>query len=175
MTVTPARADPTRPEVSDDHERPSTRKDHAHGMDGNEADGRSRADRRSGLSARLRVEWITLALSSLIVLTPVALTTYLHVTSSRESASVEVEAQLAEVYQVGSRYYLPVTVRNTGGQTGEDVRVRIVMTAVTGQQESAELLIAFLSSGGSSRGVAAFTSDPRHGQITAGVVSFLEP
>ena len=175
MTVRPAPADPTRPEAPDDRERPSTRHDRAAGADEKEGDVRTRADRTSGLAARLRVEWITLALSSLIVLTPVALTTYLHVTRSRESASVEVEAQLAEVYQVGSRYYLPVTVRNTGGQTGEDVRVRIVMTAVAGQQESAELLIAFLSSGGSSRGVAAFTSDPRHGQISAGVVSFLEP
>jgi uncharacterized protein (TIGR02588 family) len=175
MTVPPALANPTRPEDPDDHERPSTPQDRVDAADAKEGVGRTRADRPSGLSARLRVEWITLALSSLIVLTPVALTTYLHVTRSRESASVEVEAQLAEVYQVGSRYYLPVTVRNTGGQTGEDVRVRIVITAVAGQQESAELLIAFLSSGGSSRGVAAFTSDPRHGQIAAGVVSFLEP
>ena len=41
--------------------------------------------------------------------------------------------------------------------------------------EAYELLIAFLSSGGSICGVAAFTSDPRHGQISAGVVSFLAP
>lgn len=173
--MTPTRAELTCPEAPDAHERLSTCQDRADGAAGNEGDGRTRADRPARLAARLRVEWITLALSSLIVLTPVVLTTYLHVTRSRESASVAVEAQLAEVYQVGSRYYLPVTVRNTGGQTGADVRVRIVMTAVAGEQESAELLFAFLSSGGSSRGVAAFTSDPRHGQISAGVVSFLEP
>jgi uncharacterized protein (TIGR02588 family) len=118
---------------------------------------------------------ITLALSTLIVVAVVGVTTYLHVTRPHSPAAVEVEPHLAEVYQAGGRFYLPMTIRNTGGTTGEDVRVRAAVTDGSGQQESAEVLIPFLAGGGSSRAVASFASDPRQGQISASAVSFLEP
>jgi uncharacterized protein (TIGR02588 family) len=120
-------------------------------------------------------EWITLGISSLIVLGLIGLTTYFHLTASTAPATVEVEPRLSDVYRAGSRYYLPVTVRNTGGETGEDVRIRVSVTDRSGRQEAAEVIVTFLAGGGASHATAAFGSDPREGQVEAVVVSYLEP
>ena len=109
------------------------------------------------------------------MLSLIGLTTYFYLTGSNAPAAVEVEPRLAETYQAGSRYYLPLTVRNTGGETGEEIRIRVSVTDPSGRQEAAEVMITFLAGGGSSRAVAAFGSDPRQGQVEAVVVSYLEP
>jgi uncharacterized protein (TIGR02588 family) len=148
------------------------------------ADDRPPGDRHHGRAApheaarqgpRSSAEWITLAISSLIVLGLFGVTTYFYLTGSELPAIVEVEARLAETYQAGSRFYLPVTVHNGGGATGEEVRVRVTLTDTTGRQEAAEIMVQFLAGGGSSRAVVAFGSDPRQGQVDAVVVSYLEP
>lgn len=168
MAVTPAPAKPSRTEDRADNEQQSSRRRNRDG-------GRARKHRGAGSDTRSKAEWITLGISVLIVLSVVALTTYLYVTRTVSPAAMEVETHLNEVYRAGSRFYLPLTISNTGGTTGEDVRVRVAVTDPAGQQESAEVLIPFLAGGGSSRAVAAFASDPRYGQISAAVVSYLEP
>jgi uncharacterized protein (TIGR02588 family) len=144
-----------------------------------QADAPSRGDRQHGRAARhgprSSAEWITLAISSLIVLGLFGVTTYFYLIGSDLPAIMEVEPRLAETYQAGSRFYLPVTVHNRGGATGEEVRVRMTLTDAAGRQEAAEVMVQFLAGGGSSRAVVAFGSDPRQGQVDAGVVSFLEP
>ena len=136
-----------------------------------------RAPEREAGRTKLRTmaEWVTLAVSTLIVVGLIALTAYFYVTSPSTPAAVEVEPRLAETYQSGSRYYLPLTVRNTGGETGEEVRIRVSVTDASGRQEAAEVMIQFLAGGGSSKAVAAFGTDPRQGQVEAVVVSYLEP
>jgi uncharacterized protein (TIGR02588 family) len=146
-------------------------------------DGSRRRSRGTSSSGRRDVntgpgstaEWITLAISSLIVLSLIGLTSYFYLTGSTAPATVEIEPRLAETYRAGSRYYLPLTIRNTGGETGEEIRLRVSVTDASGRQEAAEVMIQFLAGGGSSRAVAAFGSDPRQGQVEAVVVSYLEP
>jgi uncharacterized protein (TIGR02588 family) len=137
----------------------------------------TRASKRRDASSEPRstAEWVTLAISSLILLGLFGLTTYFYLTGSTAPATVEVEPRLAETYQAGSRFYLPLTIRNTGGETGEEVRVRVSVTDRSGRQEAAEVMVTFLAGGGSSKAVAAFGSDPRQGQVEAVVVSYLEP
>ena len=120
-------------------------------------------------------EWITLAISSLFVVGLIGLTSYFYVTTPDTPAAVEVETRPSETYQAGNRFYLPLTIRNTGGETGEEVRIRVSLTDTSGRQESAEIMVAFLAGGASSKAVAAFGSDPRQGQVEAVVVSYLEP
>jgi uncharacterized protein (TIGR02588 family) len=134
-----------------------------------------RMGRRKPPDTRSAAEWITLAISSLIVGALVTLTSYFYLTDSSAPASIEVEPRLAETFQSGTRFSVPVAVRNHGGETGEDVKVRVTLTTPGGQQETAEWQVAFLSGGGTSHGVAVFGSDPRQGQLDAGVVSYLEP
>ena len=139
--------------------------------------GERSADRQEGGPKKLRTtaEWVTLAISTLIVVGLIALTAYFYVTSPNTPAAVEVEPRPAETYQSGSRFYLPLTIRNTGGETGEEVRVRVSVTDSSGRQEAAEVMIQFLAGGGSSKAVAAFGTDPRQGRVEAVVVSYLEP
>jgi uncharacterized protein (TIGR02588 family) len=120
-------------------------------------------------------EWVTLAVSSLLVLGLVALTSYLYLTASTDPAAVTVQPSLSDVYQAGNRFYLPVTVLNSGGKTAEEVRLRVTLTDAAGHTETSDFQIQFLAGGGSNRAVAAFGSDPRQGQLDAAVVSFLEP
>jgi uncharacterized protein (TIGR02588 family) len=102
-------------------------------------------------------------------------TTYFYLTASDAPVAVQVEPRPAEVYQAGDRFYLPISVHNRGGQTGTDVRVRVSLNGTNGPQESAEVLVNFLAGGGTSKAVVSFVSDPRQGQIEAGVTSYLEP
>jgi uncharacterized protein (TIGR02588 family) len=134
-----------------------------------------RGGRRKPADSRSTAEWVTLAISLLIVGALVALTSYFYLTESAAPASMEAEPRLAETFQSGSRFSVPVVVRNQGGATGEDVKVRVTLTDPEGRQETAEWQIAFLSGGGMSHGVAVFGTDPRQGQLEAGVVSYLEP
>lgn len=126
-------------------------------------------------SGRSLAEWVTLAVSSLLVMGLIGATTWLHWTASSDPPAMMVETQTAEAYGAGGRFYLPVTVWNTGGLTAEEVRVRIVLTDGAGRTETAGFQVQFLAGGGSERGVVSFGSDPRQGQIEAVVESFLEP
>ena len=78
-------------------------------------------------------------------------------------------------YQVGSRYYLPVKIRNVGGETREEVRLPGSVTDPSGGQEATAVVIDLLARGGPRRGVAAFRGDPPQGQVQGVVVSYLEP
>jgi uncharacterized protein (TIGR02588 family) len=135
----------------------------------------ARTNGQSAGSERSSAEWVTLAVSSLIVLGLIAVTTYFYLTASDAPVAVQVEPRMAETYRVGDRFYLPISVRNRGGQTGTDVRVRVSLTGSDGRQESAEVLVNFLAGGGTSKAVVSFGSDPRQGQLEAGVTSYLEP
>lgn len=142
---------------------------------GGRQDDHNRHIGRRDVKSRSAAEWITLGISVLIVAGVVGLTTYFYLSSANGPAVLTVEPRAEETYDAGGRYYLPITVRNGGEATAEDVRVRISVADPSGRQESAEVLVQFLAGGGSSRAVASFGSDPRTGQVEAVAVSYLEP
>ena len=131
--------------------------------------------RDPGTGSRSAAEWITLSISAFIVLALIGLTSYFSLTAPGTPAQVEVEPRLAETRPAGTHFYLPIVVRNTGGETGEEVRIRVTLTDPAGRAEESELLFQFLAGGSSARAVVAFTSDPRLGNLQAGVISYLEP
>ncbi|MGE3268287.1 MAG: hypothetical protein AB7P40_06035 [Chloroflexota bacterium] len=132
-------------------------------------------ERQASGGGRSVAEWATLGLSSLIVAGLVGLTLYFFVTAPTDPAKVAVDLRLTELYEADGRFYVPVTIRNTGGQTAQDALVRVTLTDPAGHAETGELQVEFLAGGGSSRGVVSFGADPRQGQLAAGLVSFLEP
>jgi len=164
----------TRPEASQDAPDTRTSQDDGRSNDRGRPDGQKSKRRQQGSDSTTAAEWVTLGISSTIVIGLIALTTYFYMIASTDPVMVEVEPRPAEVYQAGDRFYLPITVRNRGGETGEEVRVRVTLTGAAGRQE-ADLMFQFLAGGGTTRAVVAFASDPRQGQIEAGVVSYLEP
>ena len=124
---------------------------------------------------RSTAELVTFAISALIVLVIVGLTTYFHLTGGSDPAIIDVRADLERTYRGGERYYVPVRVANAGQTTAEDVRVTVSLIDDRGERESAGLELRFLPGGASSRGVVSFRSDPRQGQLSIEGVSYLEP
>ncbi|MBX5445196.1 hypothetical protein [Sphaerobacter sp.] len=124
---------------------------------------------------RTTVEWITLGISLLIVATVIGLIVYAYVTRGSTPPIIDASAPVDRVRQVQDRYYLPIEVRNSGGQTAKDVRVAISLTTPDGRTETAEVLIDFLAGDETAQATAVFTHDPRQGTVTVGVISYLAP
>ena len=141
--------------------------------DGAQADGKGERDARQG--GRSTAELVTFAISALIVLAVVGLTTYLHLTGGSGPAVIDVQPEMERVYRGGERFYVPVRIANTGQTTAEDVRVTVAVTDPQGRQESAGLELRFLPAGASGRGVVSFRSDPSLGRLSVEGVSYLEP
>jgi uncharacterized protein (TIGR02588 family) len=163
---------PARPHQDEAATDPVSRRDNVRGR---RRRGDASSPDKSDGGERSAAEWATLVVSSLIVLGLIAVTTYFYITGPDAPVAVQVEPRPAEVYQAGDRFYLPISIHNRGGQTGTDVRVRVNLTGPDERQEGAEVLVDFLAGGGTSKAVVSFGSDPRQGQIEAGVTSYLEP
>src|SRR5687768_10970773 len=112
----------TRPETSRDAPGKRTSQDDGRSNDRGRRDGQKAERRQQGSESTTAAEWVTLAISSAILIGLIALTTYFYLIASTDPVMVEVEPRPAEVYQSGDRFYLPITVRNRGGETGEEVR-----------------------------------------------------
>ena len=140
---------------------------------------RAGADRdgqpEEGQSGRSTAELVTFAISALIVLAVVGLTTYLHLTGGNGPAVIDVQPDVEGVYRGGERFYVPVRIANTGQTTAEDVRVTVALADPQGRQESTGLELRFLPAGATGRGVISFKSDPRLGRLSVEGVSYLEP
>jgi uncharacterized protein (TIGR02588 family) len=124
---------------------------------------------------RAVAEWTTLGISLSILLALVGLVIYQYVAGGTAAAVIEVQPRLGEVRREGEAYYVPVDVRNRGERTAEDVRVRLSLEADGGAAESAELQVQFLAGGATEHGTVVFHSDPAGGNLSARVVSYLEP
>jgi uncharacterized protein (TIGR02588 family) len=133
----------------------------------------ARPDRAA--SPRTSAEWVTLGVSVAIVLAVVGALTWLYLTGASGAPVIEVEPLMADIRQERDAWYLPVVVRNSGGDTAEDVRVTLSLTTAEGDTEEAELTVAFLAGQSSARGVVAFRSDPSQGDLSVDVISYLQP
>jgi uncharacterized protein (TIGR02588 family) len=81
---------------------------------------------------------------------------------------------VGEPEQRGDHYAVPIAVTNHGDQTAEDVFVEVVL-AGAGEEQRGALEIAFLPRGATHEGWAAFSRDPRGGELTARVVGYTQP
>lgn len=126
---------------------------------------------------RQLAEWVSLAISTGIVLLVVALVSYRFVDGGTQPPAFSVDPDLAAVRQEGNLFYLPLEVTNTGDETAEDVLVKITLRPGVNdaETETAEFTIRFLPGGDSARSAAVFRHDPRQGDLTSHVVSYLIP
>lgn len=124
---------------------------------------------------RTIAEWTTLGISLTIVIGIVALVTWLHLTGNEHPATIVVEPLMEQVRVEESGYYLPVVVRNEGGATVEDVQIVAELDMGSGEPETADFVISFLSGGEQIDGVFVFQDDPAHGDLTTSAASFKVP
>ena len=117
-------------------------------------------------------EWLTLAISTALVLAVVGLVVYLSVTGGVRPPTFAATPLAEEIRHEGETYYLPVTVTNEGDLTAADVVVVAELTTGADPPETAEFTIDFLAGGETAEATVAFTADPTAGDLTVGVASF---
>jgi uncharacterized protein (TIGR02588 family) len=120
-------------------------------------------------------EWTTLGISIAILVTIVGLVTYLYVGGGERPPVIVVETQVQELRQDEGGYYLPVTIRNEGDATVENVQVGAELDTGSGQPETTQITVAFLAGGEQVEGTFVFEHDPLQGELTTQVTSFQEP
>jgi uncharacterized protein (TIGR02588 family) len=145
---------------------------------GRSEEGAEEAESRTTVThdrSRSTAEWITLGVSSAVILAVVGLLVYHQLSGGDEPPVIEVQPRLEAVRAAGGAYYLPVEVANGGGATAQDVRVLVSMGTGGTDREASELLIDFLPGGGTASGVVVFRQDPRQRPLEVDVLSYLEP
>lgn len=120
------------------------------------------------------VRWVSLSLSSLVLVTILGLASYLWV-SDRQQQPPILEVVPNEIRQSNSQFYVTFEVSNQGGRTAESVQViaELRMNGMT--VESGEQIFDFLSSQERANGTFIFTQDPGQGELTIRVASYQQP
>ncbi len=139
--------------------------------------GASRAKQSRSAQDRPRsaAEWVSLAAVLLILGAVVGYLVLQTVRRSDDTARFEVEIRQGEITQHGNRFYVPLTIRNAGTATGEEVVIHAELKQDGETVEEAELTFGFVAGGEEMEGVAVFTEDPRSAELEAYVVGFLKP
>ena len=120
------------------------------------------------------LEWVVFFISLLLLCGVLGYLVYDALTIGSQPPTIELE--LGEVTVHGEQYMLPVTIRNVGDRTAEDVIVEVVLLSDTEELEAAELTAAFVARDSTASGWAAFTIDPGTAtSIEARVLGFQQP
>ena len=114
---------------------------------------------------RTRAEWITLAVSILIVLSVTGYIVYDLVAGSNVDPTIEVIPHYEEMRAEQGAFYLPITVVNHGGRTAEDVSIQFLLQGTEGRSQSTSLTFRFLAPGERSEAVLIFDDNPEEGRL----------
>lgn len=126
----------------------------------------------AGRAARTPAEWVTFAVSTLVLLVVVALI----VAQATEADSPALPRVLSTgpVERRGDRFLVPVEIRNDGGATAEAVQVVAELTAGEDVVD-ADQTVEFLAQGEKAKVVFVFDRDPATGQLEVRVSSYTVP
>ncbi|NEP16439.1 MAG: TIGR02588 family protein [Leptolyngbya sp. SIO4C1] len=124
-------------------------------------------------SHRSLAEWLTLAVSACLLIGLVGLVIYDWQVNQNRPPRFDIE--LVETAQVGSQYYVPFIITNTGGQVARTVQVSAELQLTNADTETGDQSIDFLSAQEQKRGSFVFDHDPQQGTLTVRVASFRQP
>ncbi|MDX1664432.1 MAG: hypothetical protein R3272_11595 [Candidatus Promineifilaceae bacterium] len=116
-------------------------------------------------AARTKAEWITLAVSLVIVLSVTGYIVYDLITGSTVDPTIEVIPHYEQVRAELGAFYLPITVVNQGGRTAEDVSIHFLLKQTEGRSQSTSLTFRFLAPGERSEAVLIFDEHPEEGRL----------
>ena len=122
---------------------------------------------------RSPAEWVTLVVSLVILVGTFAMIAYLYVAEDQGPIDLRTEAHLEDVRENEEAFYLPVTVRNAGNLTAQNVQIEATLE-FDGEMETSDFSILSLPGRGSETGIVAFAHDPRDGELTVRITSYLE-
>jgi len=120
------------------------------------------------------LEWSVFAVSGLVLLFVFGYLGYHAWTSEGEPADIDI--QLGESRPQDGRYVLPLTLRNRGGQSVQDVEVEVNLLAGGVTTETAAITMPFLPRQSARGGWIVFDSDPAQAEeIEALIVGYVAP
>lgn len=120
---------------------------------------------------RSPAEWITLALSSLVLATLVGLVLYDWQLTKNLPPAFRIEANQPARFAEG-HYYVPFSLRNTGGRIARTVQVMADLHLADGTNETGEQQFDFLSGNERKSGSFVFEHNPMEGDLVIRVASF---
>lgn len=120
---------------------------------------------------RSLAEWITLAISTLVLAVIVVLVLYDWQFSKNLPPAFQVEVSQMIRFTEG-RYYVPFTLLNTGGRIARTVQVTAELHTADGGEERGEQQVDFLSGNERKQGGFVFEHDPQEGELVVRVASF---
>lgn len=120
---------------------------------------------------RSPAEWLTLAISSLVLLSVVCLVLYDWQISKNLPPAFRVEVS-ETTRLIEDQYYVPFTLKNTGGRIARTVQVIAELNLPDGSDESGEQQFDFLSGNERKKGGFVFEHDPQSGNLVVRVASF---
>ena len=121
--------------------------------------------------ARSLAEWITLTISSLVLIAIVGLVLYDWQLSKNLPPAFQVEITDSTRLTEG-RYYVPFTLKNTGGRIARTVQVIAELQSPDGSDETGEQQFDFLSGNERKKGGFVFEHNPQSGDLVVRVASF---
>lgn len=124
---------------------------------------------------RTTAERVTLIISLVVLAAILGLAGYSNITTGEEPPTITVSADMENVRETESGYYVPITITNDGGLTAQDVIASGELILEEGEPETAEVTIAFLAGGESERAELVFSVHPAEGTFTLRPASFVHP
>lgn len=130
---------------------------------------------RRGKHDRTRAEFITLAISIMLLVALVGGLVALELRRGDQPARVTVTPHFSKAKQHDEAWYLPVTIRNDGDRATDRLRIDLVRPVPGEDPEVAELEYAFVAGDEQVEGIAVFDEEPTSDTIEIDVVSVTEP
>jgi uncharacterized protein (TIGR02588 family) len=120
---------------------------------------------------RSLAEWMTLTVSMIVLASVVGLVLYDWQISKNMPPAFQIE--LAETPRLTEgRYYVPFTLKNTGGRIARTVQVMAELQLADGSEETGEQQFDFLSVNERKKGGFVFNHNPQSGNLIVRVASF---
>ena len=120
------------------------------------------------------LEWVTFAVGFVLVVSTLGYLIYDAATVSE--APPQIEFKLGTPQSQSQQFIVPVSVKNTGDQTAENVQIEVVLESGGEEQERGEFQIAFLPRRATREGWVTFQTDPRTAsRIKARALGFEKP
>lgn len=120
------------------------------------------------------LEWLVFCVGLTLILLVAAFLAYDAATIGNEPPIVHVELGATESRD--GAYVIPVTVRNLGDHTAEEVAVEVTLLNGEEKVETAELTFAFLPRQSTRSGWVTFTTDPATvDQVEPHVLGYQDP
>lgn len=123
---------------------------------------------------RSPAKWTTFSIALFILAVIVGLVIYKWLTQKDQPPVLSV-SRPSEIRQAPGQFYVPFSVKNTGGETAESVQVIAELSINGNVVEAGEQQIDFLASGEKEEGAFVFSRDPRQGKLVVRVGSYKLP